>query len=122
MRSLSRNFLYLSLLTIELRKKLIIFFLSTQRKGESLKSSVKKFNQEIIETVNYDESIVVTTFRKGMSRGNLLYYSFANNKTQTMVESLLWARRYINLEDHKQEKYDYTNRGKEKRNEEPKNK
>lgn len=97
-----------------MRKEANDLFLITQRKRKNLKSYVQSLNKEKVEIVDCEESMAAIAFRKGVFKDNLLYDSLAKNQLQTMADSFLQARTYINFEDHKQDKRNKVEEGKKK--------
>lgn len=88
-------------LSMKIKKEANLMFTITKQKGESLENFTQDLIRENIGIVNYNESIAVKAFRKGLVRENPLYDSLTQKAPKTMTEAISQASKYINLERNK---------------------
>ena len=69
-----------------------------QEENETLRSCVKRFTRETLEVDEADDKVQLTTFKAGL-RSRDLVASLTKNPLKTMVEMLLKAQKYMNVED-----------------------
>ena len=69
-----------------------------QRKDETLRSYITRFNKEAFLIDEADEKILVAAFMNGLWKGKFLF-SLYKNDPKTMSNVLYRATKYINIED-----------------------
>ena len=69
-----------------------------QRKDETLRSYITRFNKEALLIDEADEKILVAAFMNGLWKGKFLF-SLYKNDPKTMSNVLYRATKYINIED-----------------------
>ena len=69
-----------------------------QRKDETLRSYISRFNKEALSIDEADDKILVAAFTNGLRKGKFLF-SLYKNDMKTMSEVLYRATKYMNAED-----------------------
>ena len=69
-----------------------------QRKDETLRSYISRFNKEALSIDEADEKILVAAFTNGLQKGKFLF-SLYKNDPKTMSDVLYKATKYMNAED-----------------------
>ena len=69
-----------------------------QRKDETLRSYISRFNKEALSIDEADDKILVAAFTNGLRKGKFLF-SLYKNDSKTMLEVLYRATKYINVKD-----------------------
>ena len=69
-----------------------------QRKDETLRSYITRFNKEALSIDETDDKILVAAFTNGLRKGKLLF-SLYKNDPKTMSGVLYRATKYMNAED-----------------------
>ena len=69
-----------------------------QRKDETLRSYVTRFNKEALSIDEADNKILVAAFTNGLQKGKFLF-SLYKNDLNTMSDVLYRATKYMNAED-----------------------
>ena len=69
-----------------------------QRKDETLRSYISRFNKEALSIDEADDKILVAAFTNGLQKGKFLF-SLYKNDSKTMSEVLYRATKYINVKD-----------------------
>ena len=69
-----------------------------QRKEETLRAYISRFNKEALSIDEADDKILVAAFTNGLKRGKFLF-SLYKNDPKTMSEVLYRATKYMNTED-----------------------
>ena len=69
-----------------------------QRKDETLRSYITRFNKEALSIDETDDKILVAAFTNGLRKGKLLF-SLYKNDPKTMSDVLYRAIKYMNAED-----------------------
>ena len=69
-----------------------------QRKDETLRSYISRFNKEALSIDEADEKILVAAFTNGLQKGKFLF-SLYKNDPKTMSDVLYRATKYMNAED-----------------------
>ena len=69
-----------------------------QRKDETLRSYISRFNKEALSIDEADDKILVAAFTNGLRKGKFLF-SLYKNDLKTMSEVLYRATKYMNVED-----------------------
>nr|XP_023879054.1 uncharacterized protein LOC111991511 [Quercus suber] len=69
-----------------------------QRKDETLRSYITRFNKEALSIDEADDKILVAAFTNGLRKGKFLF-SLYKNDPKTMSEVLYRATKYMNAED-----------------------
>ena len=69
-----------------------------QRKDETLRSYITRFNKEALSIDETDDKILVAAFTNGLQKGKLLF-SLYKNDPKTMSDVLYRATKYMNAED-----------------------
>ena len=69
-----------------------------QRKNETLRSYITRFNKEVLSIDEADDKILVAAFTNGLRKGKFLF-SLYKNDSKTMSEVLYRATKYMNAED-----------------------
>ncbi|XP_075670091.1 uncharacterized protein LOC142639838 [Castanea sativa] len=80
-------------------KKSTMYLMSIkQRKDETLRSYIARFNKEALSIDEADDKILVAAFTNDLRKGKLLF-SFYKNDPKTMSNVLYRATKYMNVED-----------------------
>ena len=69
-----------------------------QRKGESLKEFMDRFNQQKLRTFNLDEMVAIIAFCSGVQHAKCTA-SFHRNRPVTLIELSERVGKYINMEE-----------------------
>ena len=69
-----------------------------QRKDETLRSYISRFNKEALSIDEADDKILVAAFMNGLRKGKFLF-SLYKNDPKTMSEVLYKATKYMNAKD-----------------------
>ena len=69
-----------------------------QRKDETLRSYISRFNKEALSIDEVDDKILVAAFINGLRKGKFLFSLYKNNP-KTMSKVLYRATKYMNAED-----------------------
>ena len=69
-----------------------------QRKDETLRSYITRFNKEALSIDETDDKILVAAFTNGLWKGKFLF-SLYKNDPKTMSDVLYRATKYMNAED-----------------------
>ena len=69
-----------------------------QRKDETLRSYIARFNKEALSIDEADDKILVAAFTNGLQNGKFLF-SLYKNDSKTMSDVLYWVTKYMNAED-----------------------
>ena len=69
-----------------------------QRKEETLRSYISRFNKEALSIDEADDKILVVAFTNGLRKGKFLFFLYKNDP-KTMSEMLYRATKYMNAED-----------------------
>ena len=69
-----------------------------QRKDETLRSYISRFNKEALSIDEADDKILVVAFTNGLRKGKFLFFLYKNDP-KTMSEMLYRATKYMNAED-----------------------
>ena len=69
-----------------------------QRKDETLRSYISRFNKEALSIDEVDDKILVAAFTIGLRKGKFLFSLYKNNP-KTMSKVLYRATKYMNAED-----------------------
>ena len=69
-----------------------------QRKEETLRAYISRFNKEALSIDEADDKILVAAFTNGLKEGKFLF-SLYKNDSKTMSEVLYRATKYMNAED-----------------------
>ena len=69
-----------------------------QRKDETLRSYISRFNKEALSIYKADDKILVAAFTNGLWKGKFLF-SLYKNDPKTISEVLYRATKYMNAED-----------------------
>ena len=69
-----------------------------QRKDETLRSYISRFNKEALSIDEVDDKILVAAFTNGLRKGKFLFSLYKNNP-KTMSKVLYRATKYMNAED-----------------------
>ena len=80
-------------------KKYTVYLMSMkQRKDETLRAYIYRFNKEALSIDEVDDKIRVVAFTNGLKKGKFLF-SLYKNDPKTMLEVLYPAIKYMNAED-----------------------
>ena len=69
-----------------------------QRKDETLRSYITRFNKEALSIDETDDKILVAAFTNGLRKGKFLF-SLYKNDPETMSDVLYRTIKYMNAED-----------------------
>ena len=69
-----------------------------QRKDETLRSYITRFNKEALSINEVNDKILVATFTNGLRKGKFLFSQYKNNPS-TMSDVLYRATKYMIAED-----------------------
>ena len=69
-----------------------------QRKDETLRSYITRFNKEALLINEVDDKILLAAFTNGLWKDKFLF-SLYNNDPKTMLDVLYRATKYMNAED-----------------------